>query len=315
MTIRLSIILLVLMAAAGLQLGTAQTPPTLDERVAALETRVSALEGTQVPPATLTPTTAPATATAASTATPEPPTATAVPSSTPIPLTATPSPPPTSTPAVAAGWHPAGSHDGLNVHEHGIVAPPAWVLASGHPAFSQTRESHTGYKGAYDVSPGGVQSYFIGHIVSTEFARGHGDHDYELWLRDPETGAVAYYTGVLNFGNPGLTDPIPERTSDTGERPIALSVNDGGCETWYNRPGYSIIDIGWTICGRYQSFDGTVRGGVGTFRTVDWIVYCSDLPAGSPMLDNCRVEFGASRISFLVNSVENDPAHIVRPIN
>lgn len=224
------------------------------------------------------------------------------------PLPATPTPAATATPTATAtpappvgGWHPAGSHGGLNVHEHGD-APPAWVTG----AFSQTRESHTGYKGALGRSPGGVESYLVAHIVSTETARSHGDHDYQLWLRDPETGQVFSWQGLLCFSAPDCLAPVPERRSDTGERPIVLgerSTSDG-CETWYSTPGGIVADIGWTICGRYQGFDGTVLGGVGTFRTVDWVVPCDRLrgAARAALLDNCRVEFGVSRLAFLVQS-------------
>lgn len=326
--VRIIVALLILTSLIWLPLAVAQTTPTLDDRVAALETRVSVLEGTQGPPATLTPTGTPQPATATltatpgvatATATPEPtvtvtpvPTATVAPSATPAStLTPTPSPvPPTSTVTVAAGWHAP------TTHEHGD-APPMWVLASANQPFSQTRESHVGYKGAVDRSPGGVDSYFIGHILATEAARSHGDHDYQLWLRDPETGAVSYFEGELDFAsNPAdPTSPITESViDDPGLRPVAQSVGDAGCETWYNRAGRNVVDIGWTICGRYQAFDGTVRGGVGTFRTIDWIIPCNRLPAGSPLLDNCRVEFGVNRLSFLVNSREHGAPGIV-PVN
>lgn len=207
-----------------------------------------------------------------------------------------------------SGYHEPGSHDGLNGHEHGD-APPQWVLDSGNAPFTQDRESHTGYKGVYAVSPTGVESYLITHIVSTQMARNHGDHDYQFWVRDPETGQVDYIAGVLDFGN-----PPPLRTSDTGERPIILSVGDGNCETWYTRPGSAVFDLGWTICGRYQSFDGTVLGGEGTFRTMDWVIPCSRLPAGHVLRDNCRSEFGVQRISWIVNSKDySHPA--VEPVN
>ena len=221
-----------------------------------------------------------------------PPTATA----TSVPPTATVAAPTATVGTLTLGWHAPGAHDGLNVHEHGD-APPQWVLDSGHLPFTQTREAHTGYKGVYAVSPGGVESYFIAHILSSVKARGHGDHDYQLWLRDPETGAVTFVEGVTDFGS-----PPPLRTVDTGERPIILSVNDGGCETWYSRPGSTLMDIGWTICGRYENFAGTLLGGVGTFRTIDWAIPCDRLAAGSPLLDNCRVEFGVNRLRFIVNS-------------
>jgi hypothetical protein len=237
----------------------------------------------------------------------------------PLPATATSEPTATATathamptPGVTLGWHGPASHDGLNAHEHGD-APPAWVLASEHPPFTQTRESHTGYKGAYDVSPGGAQSYLIAHIVSTEMARMHGDHDYQLWLRDPESGQVWYWEGVLCFAEP-CTAPIPERTSDTGERPIALGERSpsDGCETWYDVPG-GVVDVGWTMCQRYQRFDGSVLGGDGSFRTVDWIIPCGGLPQA--LQDNCRNEFGVRRLSFLVQSREYETGGSVEPVN
>lgn len=221
------------------------------------------------------------------------------PTPTAVPPTATAPPTP-----IPAGWHAP------TTHEHGD-APPAWVLASGNPPFTQTRESHTGYKGAYARSPGGAESYLITHILSTVTARSHGDHDYQLWLRNPNTGEVLYRAGALDFGN-----PPPLRTVDTGERPIILGERSAtdGCETWYSRPGALLMDMGWTICGRYQRFDGTVIGGTGTFRTVDWIVYPDRLPPGSSLRDTCRVEFGVCRISFIRNSVDYQTGTVV-PIN
>lgn len=193
-------------------------------------------------------------------------------------------------------------------HEHGD-APPQWVLDSGHAPFTQTRESHTGYKGVYDVSPGGAESYLITHILSTAAARSHGDHDYQLWLRSPNTGEILYYEGVLDFGNPPRL-----RTVDTGQRPIILSVNDGGCETWYSRPGALVMDVGWTICNRYEKFNGTVTNGAGTFRTADWLIPCNRLPFGSSLRAHCVVEYGISRLSFIVNSRDYRAPGVV-PIN
>ncbi len=218
------------------------------------------------------------------------PTATAT--STPVPPTATatmvmPSPSP-----APSGWHAP------TTHEHGDGPPPAWVVNSGHAPFTQSRESHVGYKGVYATSPAGAESYLITHVLSTVAARSHGDHDYQLWLRAPSTGEVLYYAGVLDFGN-----PPPLRTADTGERPIILSVGDGGCETWYGSDlGRLIFDLGWTICDRYQSFDGTVLGGVGAFRSVDWIVPCDRLPAVTSLRQYCATEFGVSRLAFIVSS-------------
>jgi len=224
------------------------------------------------------------------------PTATATATAT---ATQTPAPP-------AVGWHTP------TTHEHGD-APPQWVLDSGNPPFSQTRESHVGYKGVYDSSPGGAESYLIAHIISTVAARSHGDHDYQLWLRSPASGEVLYYEGVVDFGS-----PPPLRTSDTGERPIILSVGDttasGGCETWYGRPGFNVMDVGWTICGRYARFDGTVLGGTGTGRTIDWLIPCSRLPAGTSLMQHCVTEYGVSRLSFIVNSRDYNGPSVV-PVN
>ena len=235
------------------------------------------------------------------------------PGSTPTP---TPVPPtPTSPPAPSSGFHAPGAHDGLNVHEHGDP-PPDWVLNSGNPPFTQSRESHTGYKGVYDVSPGGAESYLIAHILTTEGARSHGDHDYQLWLRDPDTGQVTYQAGVHCYANP-CTAPTEEKTVDDGERPIVLgerSASDG-CETWYSQPGGILADIGWTMCQRYQAFDGTVLGGDGSFRTIDWVVPCNRLSSSSGLLDECRTEFNVSRLSFLVNSREYEVGVNVGPIN
>jgi hypothetical protein len=218
--------------------------------------------------------------------------------------------------AVTLGWHAPGAHDGLNGHEHGD-APPQWVLDSANQPFTQSRESHTGYKAEYAVSPGGAESYLIAHILSTESARAHGDHDYQLWIRDPDTGSVVYTAGVLCFARP-CTAPTPERTSDTGQRPIVLGERNAsdGCETWYSDPADPLvpIDLGWTICGRYQAFDGTVLGGEGSFRTIDWILPCSILPQGHALRDECRTEFGVSRLSWL-SSNQNYGHPAVEPIN
>lgn len=213
-----------------------------------------------------------------------------------------------------AGWHPPTDH------EHG-ASPPAWVLASANQPFSQTREGHTSYKGmrATQTNRPQVESYIVTHIVSTTFARSHGDHDYQLWVRD-STGAVSYWAGMLDFAqsasNP--TSPIPERTSDTGERPIALSVGDAGCETWYTRPGRLAFDLGWTICGRYQTFAGVTLNGLGLHRSADWILYpdrFASRPGAAPTLAaEARVEFGVSRISFVRTGHANPGPNVV-PIN
>ena len=231
--------------------------------------------------------------------------------------TATATPEPTATAgAPTLGWHAPSAHDGLNGHEHGD-APPRWVIDSPNQPFTQNRESHTGYKGEMAVSPGGAESYLIAHILSTESARSHGDHDYQLWLRDPDTGAVFYQAGVLCFAQP-CDAPTREMTFDDGQRPIVLGERNAsdGCETWYSDPADPnvAIDLGWTICGRYQAFNGTVLGGEGSFRTIDWVIPCAFIPQGHPLRDECRLEFGIMRLSWLANNQDyGHPA--VEPIN
>ena len=230
----------------------------------------------------------------------------------PTPVPPTPTPPPSH-----VAWHgPSG-----NTHEHGD-APPAWVLSSNWQPFTQSRESHEGYKGALSTMPNGVQSYFIGHIVGTIFARSHGDHDYQLWIRDLQ-GNVSYWQGVnLGFSNDPINNPMmaihlhAKRTGDTdpGTRPIVLGVDGtsisqglAACETWYSKPGYAVLDVGWTICGMPQDFDGVSRGD-GTFRTIDWILIPGRFPGrdsvhvAPTLADDCQVQFGVCRFTFLVNS-------------
>lgn len=228
--------------------------------------------------------------------------------------TATLTPAATATPSGhALGWHPA------TTHEHGD-APPSWVTSHAQQPFTQTREGHTGYKGvlASDVGGKGVTSYLIAHILSSEAARSHGDHDYQIWTRHP-SGNILASQGLLDFSsNPNqITAPIIERTTDTGERPIALAERSpsDGCETWYSRVNSLPFDLGWTICDRYQKFDGTVLGGVGAFRTMDWVIVADRLPAGHPLRANCTVEFNVCRHSFLVSNRDYWGSAPLVPVN
>ena len=224
-----------------------------------------------------------------STETPSPPTPTPT---EPVP-TATAVPPTATEPAgFNDAWHAPLAHDGLNVHEHG-AEPPQWVYDSPFPpSFPSGPELHQGFKGAYDVTATGVESYLLVHILASGAdtdGNGFSDtgpravpqHSYKLWILDP-SGGLSYWDGVLNFSPDGV-NPAPLRTSDTGERPIILSNGDGGCETWYSAVGEAALDLGWTICGRDTSFDGTPLGGDGTFRTADWIVLADELPFTDPV--------------------------------
>jgi hypothetical protein len=161
----------------------------------------------------------------------------------------------------------------------------------------------------------GVQSCIQAHVLATGAdldgdgysdtgARSVPTHGYSLWVREP-SGAVSFWSGELQFADGA--NPAPLRTVDTGERPIILSVNDGGCETWYSDPNYQ-PNVGWTVCGRHTQFDGTVLGGDGTMRTVDWILVASELEFSDPVFlsptlaSQCQVQFGVCRFSFIVNS-------------
>lgn len=214
---------------------------------------------------------------------------------------------PTNTPVVM-GWHPP------TTHEHGD-APPQWVLDSAQQPFTQTREAHEGYKGVLASLPNGVQSYFTNHILSTTMARSHGDHDYQLWIRD-RSGGVSYWQGQMDFGS-----PPPLKTVDDGTRPVILSVGDGSCETWYSRAGSTVMDVGLTICGRYQAFSGAILGGNGTYRTSDWAIPADRLSVASygghvapTLARDCITEFGVCRFRFLVNSKQY-PGSAVVPVN
>lgn len=232
---------------------------------------------------------------------------------TPVPATATPGnvagQPCTAGTHPSTGWHPPvhAASGCYFQHEHGD-APPSWITS----AFTQNRESHVGYKGVLKSMSNGVESYLITHILSTISARSHGDHDYELWIKDP-SGGQSHWAGQLDFGS-----PPPLRTSDTGERPIIQSIGDGGCETWYSRPGAAVVDLGWTICGRYQNFAGVTLGGNGTFRGTDWVIYPDRLAtfpgAASTLAQYAVTEFNVARF-FFIDTGHQFPSTGVVPIN
>jgi hypothetical protein len=255
---------------------------------------------------------------AARQATPQP---SATPAATAIPATATPHAHGTPPPVGAVGkcgesmtaWHGALVGSCATGHEHGD-APPAWVLNSNTPKpFTQTRESHTGYKGVFARHSSGTESYWIAHILSTAMARSHGDHDYQLWLKTTD-GAVYYWDGLLCFAEPCAGQP-PLRTSDTGERPIILAQGDNGCETWYGRAETGVIDVEWVICGRNAHFDTSRFTGVGTHRTMGWIFYTDRFTGAvrESIARDCVVQFGFCRIQFLVSGREYPNQGVVVP--
>lgn len=233
--------------------------------------------------------------------------------------TPTNSPTPTATPVVALmPWHAPGTHlDPIThlpypVHEHGDPPPPEIAGAKCVP-FSQHREGHVFYKGmlAYDKAGKGVLSYLIVHVASTTSATSHGDHDIMAFFVTPVTGVISCFEGVLDFGSP---PQLITATADPQTRPIILSKNDGhlpypDCETWYNRPGQFVFDLGWTVCNRWDRLDGTRAGGNGAHRGADWHVYVdrfSEWPGMDPGLAAFAVDdgFGHKRLDFVRNDVQ-----------
>ena len=224
-----------------------------------------------------------------------------------------PAPPPV---VAAHGWHPP------TIHEHGD-APPAWVVGSAFQPFTQDAESHIGYKGAFVAYDNGLESYFIAHILTVPSARSHGDHQYQLWMREPN-GAVSYWEGWLDFSPTAVpSDPVPMRTYDTGERPIALAQGDGGCETWYSKPGANVVDVEWIVCGRVTNFAGESLGGVGLARLAGWGTYADRLRPGNPyggvvsptLVDNCTWSYGVCKLGFGTGNREYPGAETVVPVN
>jgi len=218
-------------------------------------------------------------------------------------------PPPPPPPVHNSNWH---GPDGLT-HEHGDP-PPDWVLNSVHPPFSQSREAHHFYKGFSAAMSNGVEGYLINHIAPTHAGRHHGDHDFQLWVRDP-SGGTSYWEGVSHYAEDESdpTGPIfihvrANPDDDPGIRPIILVSVDKSCETWYSRPGSGIADQGTTVCGVWEDVDGVGRGD-GTFRSVDWVIPKDRLYSFggdvAPTLEQYAVvEFGVERFSFVRSSVE-----------
>lgn len=143
-------------------------------------------------------------------------------------------------------WHPPGTHlatlgiaDSCGAHEHG-EAPPVWVtnrVAANAliPApFSQTRESHTGYKGVSTISANGVQRYLVAHTPGHKNARSHGDHDGQDYFNEPGCAAEACFSvwqGILNFQT--APDPRPQlKCGKASSQPASISHTPGG-ELWY----------------------------------------------------------------------------------
>jgi hypothetical protein len=205
-----------------------------------------------------------------------------------------------------AAWHPPTDH------EHGD-APPQWVLDSSWQPFTQSRESHRGYKGVLGRMANGVESYLIAHIISTAEARSHGDHDYQVWVKEPD-GTVSHWgragatdTSVLDYGHPPLL-----LSGKTDDRPSIQEVNNN--EAWYPpNKGTAVVDVAWVIFGPNEPFNDDVAAGDGTLRSAAWRVHTELFPGPdaafvSPtLIQFCEPSPKGCDLRFLVDRHNNAP--------
>lgn len=221
-------------------------------------------------------------------------------------------------------------------HEHGDE-PPAWVTGSAlAPTFEGT-EAHVGFKGFLLAPVNGVDGYVLVHLISTPTGRATQHHTVKVWLRDP-TGAVSYYQGLLNTGDPATTR-VSRSQPDPGFRPIVLVVDQAAydahgpqCEVWYTfmtSPGPA---INWLICPPVYLHDSTDTvnpatwtlvpgGGLGLQRTAEIAWYDGNQPEGAytnalgqsqytaPTLKNYAVEqYGLRQLFFRTDRVYSCPS-------
>lgn len=243
--------------------------------------------------------------------------------------TVTPTATVTATPTATAtpSGHPNAWHV-ASTHEHGDE-PPAWVVSSGlAPTFEGT-EAHVGFKGFLFAPVNGVDAYMIVHLISTPTGRATQFHTYKVWMRDP-TGAVSYYHGFMNTGDP-LTTRVSRSLPDPGFRPIVLVVDQAAydlygaqCEVWYTFPTVSGPHISFLICPPVYLHDPTDTAdpatwtrvppgtGLGLQREADLSWYVNGQPEGffsngytAPTLKNYAQGdgFGNTKLFFRTDRV------------
>jgi hypothetical protein len=173
-------------------------------------------------------------------------------------------------------WHPAGAHDGLNVHEHGD-APPVWTdewsrTQFGHPVIWGGDEStpnenilrHQAYKGFHfpASSTGGTELYIRHHSMSNPHGRSAAFHSYEVYARDA-TGNVSFWQGWQFYGYPEFRSQRMTRRHEEpgfegfpGRDRFFIGAPDevdwaafNRCEHWSGHGGLWSWDISVTICG------------------------------------------------------------------
>jgi len=236
-----------------------------------------------------------------------------------VTTTRTPTLTPTSTPTVtpsptAVSGHPNHWHP-PTTHEHGD-APPSWVLSSTLQPTFDGPEAHVGHKGIlHTPTANGVEAYCIVHIISTPPGRATQYHTYKCWMRDP-TGAVSYYYGTINSGDP-LTTRKPR---NQGELPTPFvgvidqaTYNQMGpaCEIWYTFPTTSGPHLVWFICPPVYLYDPTdtsdpntwtllPSGSLGLAREAGLLWYDTYQPEGlfsngytAPTLKNYAIDEGS----------------------
>lgn len=203
---------------------------------------------------------------------------------------------PTVSPTSVTSHDPTRCH-APTTHEHG-PCPPQWVESSGLASTFDGTEDHRGFKGMlFPTNPEGVDVYLQVHLISTPSGRARQFHSYKVWMRDP-TGAVTYYQGQLNTGDP-LTARVPyiQSADGFGIRPVVLVLDQESydrfgplCEVWYV---FGIVHIGWNICPPVYLHDPTDNptnpatwtrtpgGSVGNARGVDVSWYPGYQPVGA----------------------------------
>lgn len=175
-------------------------------------------------------------------------------------------------------WHPPGSHDGLNVHEHGD-APPEWAndfsqKNFGHPVMFGGDEAtpnenvlkHQAYKG-FLMRASGVDIYIRYHNMSNPHDRSGPFHSYEIYAKDA-SGKVSFWQGHEFVGYPEQRSQRMTRRNEQPGHDNENGIDWPGrgqfivaapdlvdwknylrCEQWYKHAGLWSWDVSVTICG------------------------------------------------------------------
>jgi len=189
-----------------------------------------------------------------------------------------------STSTARQSWHALGTHDGLNIHEHGD-APPTWatefatknfghgVLYGGDEGTpNENIMKHQAFKGFLmsAANTGGVEVYVRYHAASNPHDRAFPFHSYEIYARD-SSGNVSFWQGWNFYGYPELRNQrmtrrheVPGVDGFPGRDQFIIASPDKTdwdnylrCEQWYGHGGLWAWDISITICGAttYFSYD------------------------------------------------------------